>query len=233
MPGKAKNSQASKDIYAIDPPRIARALEPCSEYLDGTVAKLRDRQEFRELCLSGVNFTGGQADSLTIDTASLSKVNLSATELRSVRITDAVYDSCDLANSTWKECSCLRVKMAGSRMTGVRCNEAQLSSVLFSHTNLRLAQFRFAAFERVRFEHCDMAGADFYSADLRNTVFVDCELTEAQFCGAKLAGADTRGSRIEGLQIIPENLKGLIVDSLQAVLLSSVVGLVVKYDADP
>jgi uncharacterized protein YjbI with pentapeptide repeats len=230
--GKAKSSQPPKDPYAVDLPQIADPFEPCPEFPAGSIGKLRDRHEFRNLSLTGVDFSGSQAENLIFDTVQLSNVNLSATELVDVRITDAIFDTCDFANSQWKELSCLRVKLTGCRITGMRCNESCLSSVLFSHTNLRLAQFRFAEFERVRFEHCDLAGADFYSADLRNAVFVDCELTEAQFCGAKLAGADIRGSRIEGLQIMPENLKGLIVDSLQAVLLSSVVGLVVKYDSN-
>lgn len=228
--GKAKLSQPPKDPYAIDPPQFVKPLEPCLEYPNGCASELREGQEFRDLSLAGVDFSGSQAENLVFDTVQLSNVNLSATELHGVRIADVIFDTCDFANSQWKEHSCVRVKFVNSRMTGMRCNEARLSSALFSHSNLRLAQLRFAEFERVRFEHCDLTGADFHSADLRNAVFVDCELTEAQFCGAKLAGANIRGSRIEGLQIMPENLKGLVVDSLQAVLLASVTGLVVKYD---
>jgi fluoroquinolone resistance protein len=66
------------------------------------------------------------------------------------------------------------------------------------------------------------------NAELPGAVFLECDLAGADLRGALLAGADFRGSKLGGLQAGPKEMKGAIVDSLQAVQVAAILGVVVK-----
>ena len=45
---------------------------------------------------------------------------------------------------------------------------------------------------------------------------------------AKILGADIRDSKIEGIKVAPEALRGVVVDVMQAAYLSGLLGLIVR-----
>ena len=59
-------------------------------------------------------------------------------------------------------------------------------------------------------------------------VFRQCDLTGANLRGAKPNGADLRGSNINGVRVGAKELQGAIIDSTQAIQVTSLLGLVVR-----
>jgi uncharacterized protein YjbI with pentapeptide repeats len=59
-------------------------------------------------------------------------------------------------------------------------------------------------------------------------VFEECDLAGADLRLARLCGADLRGSRLDGVQAGPQEFKGAVVDSAQAVQLAGLLGIVVR-----
>jgi hypothetical protein len=45
---------------------------------------------------------------------------------------------------------------------------------------------------------------------------------------AKLLGADIRDSKIDGIKVSPEDLRGVVVDGIRAAYLSGLLGLIVR-----
>jgi hypothetical protein len=58
----------------------------------------------------------------------------------------------------------------------------------------------------------------------------DHEHSLSHACRAKVAGADFRGSQVEGLRVEGCDLRGVVIDPTQAVVFAGLLGLVVRWN---
>ena len=63
---------------------------------------------------------------------------------------------------------------------------------------------------------------------MKNTYFDNSDLTRAQFFKTSLKGIDLSNNKIEGIAITIEDIKGAIIDQLQAVDLLYLLGVELK-----
>lgn len=209
-------SQHPKGKRAIAPPDLPSHLEmPLFP-----VSALTSDGHFSEVALCDWDVSGQSADNLLFDAVSFERANLSETVLRRLRLRDVRLLKSDLSNATWPAAAFDRVELHAGRLTGLKAVEATFSDVRFVGCKADLAQFRHAAFRDVRFEDCNLRDADFHGADLRGVSFRGCDMQGANLTAAKLEKADFRGARLEHLTLRPADLKGLIIDSGQAMELS-------------
>lgn len=145
-----------------------------------------------------------------------------------LRVEDVRFAMCNLANAAWPNLSCLRTEFIGCRMIGFTSLEAEVRDTLFRDCKVDLAQFYKGKLRGVRFEDCVLTGADFRTADLTEAVFIHCDLSHADFTGARLAGADLRGCQIEGMHAGANELRGAIVDEVQALALVRGMGITIS-----
>lgn len=155
------------------------------------------------------------------------QINATATHLDHVRMEDVRLVGCNLANAAWSHLSCVRAEFRGCRMTGLTMLEAMFHDTLFKDCKGDLAQFYKAKLRGVRFEQCPLAGADFRLADVTGVVFAQCDLTGVDFTGATMPGADLRGCQIEGMRVGPQELRGAIIDEVQALALVRAMGITI------
>jgi uncharacterized protein YjbI with pentapeptide repeats len=154
---------------------------------------------------------------------------LTATEssFLDLRLEDVRFSGCNLANAEWHNSVCARAEFIGCRMTGFITLNAQFLDTAFRDCKGDLAQFYQAKMLRVQFVECPLVGADFREADLTGVVFAKCDLTNTDFRGATLAGADIRGCAIDGMRAGPLELRGAIVDEVQALALVRAMGITI------
>lgn len=145
-----------------------------------------------------------------------------------LRVEDVRFAGCNLANAAWPNLSCVRTEFTGCRMTGFTTLEGVLADTLFKECKVDLAQFYKGKMRGVRFEDCALMGADFRTADLTEAMFVRCDLSHTDFTGAKLAGADLRGCQIEGMRAGANELRGAIIDEVQALALVRAMGITIS-----
>jgi uncharacterized protein YjbI with pentapeptide repeats len=180
-------------------------------------ATLQDYAHYTQLTLSLDDFTEQEAQHLSFDQLLLQSVVLSKTRFKKVQVLDCRLLACDLANAEWSEATLSRVELLGCHLTGFRCGEGFIQDVFFKECRGSFAQFPLTKFKSVRFEECDFSEANFFEADLSGVTFLNCDLRQADFARAKLVGADLRGSKIDGMRIGPNELKGATIDPTQAV----------------
>ncbi len=84
-------------------------------------------------------------------------------------------------------------------------------------------------FKNVAFEHCILEEADFYGADLNGNIFTDSDLTKAEMSASKLKNVDFRTSKISGLGLNIESLKGAIIDPSQINDLAWLLGVKIEW----
>jgi uncharacterized protein YjbI with pentapeptide repeats len=192
---------------------------------DGT---LSDHEQYSQLTLSQELWMGQAIDYLSFEQVMFRTVNMSSTSFTHLQLNSVRLNECDLANARWPEALWHRVEAIECRMTGFLGIEAKFQDMLFKQCKANLAQFRFSTFKAARFEECDLSDADFQGADLTGVSFVRCNLQNVEMSGAKLMGADLRGCTIDGLRVGPQELRGAIVDTGQALALVQAFGIVVK-----
>jgi uncharacterized protein YjbI with pentapeptide repeats len=165
----------------------------------------------------------------TIDGCILRSVTLSDPKAQRLRIRDTRIENADLANIDLTGSLLERVEIVSTRLTGAKCNETQLRSVLFQECKLDLAMLRMAKLEQCVFENCNLTEADFYESDLSGAIFRKCDLSRADISHATLTGADVRDCRIDGMRGTPASAAGLVISPDQAPLLITLFGVRVQW----
>jgi uncharacterized protein YjbI with pentapeptide repeats len=166
---------------------------------------------------------------VTIDRCVLRSVTLSDPKAQRLRMRDSRIENSDLANIDLTGSAIERVEIVSTRLTGAKCNEAQLKSVLFQECKLDLAMLRMSKLEQCVFENCNLTEADFYATDLSGAIFRKCDLGRADISHANLTGADIRDCRIDGMRGAPAGAAGLVISPDQAALLITLFGVRVEW----
>jgi uncharacterized protein YjbI with pentapeptide repeats len=112
---------------------------------------------------------------------------------------DVSFERGSLANVRVLKGDWRRVRVAGTRGTGLELGEAHLIDVTFEDAKLDYASFRNGRLERVIFRNCRLDEADFGGAQLTSVAFEHCPLAGAAFSGAKLKDVELRGCDLEGV----------------------------------
>jgi uncharacterized protein YjbI with pentapeptide repeats len=213
---------------ALEPPRLSDGTQfvPLSEQA------LSAESRYSSLLLAGLDLADGNAPHLIVTQAILDAVSGVRADWEKIQLDDARASDCDFSAANWSGAALRRVEIGDCRMVGLNLCESVLEDVLFRDCSLRLAQLYHATLRGVRFERCDLREAYLGEADLRGVVFRDCNLSKADLTDARLREADLRGSIIDGARFAgAENVRGAVVDLVQAAYLASLdslLGVVVR-----
>lgn len=207
----------------IAPPQLPGDLPT----LTLVAAEIADRATITQGTLDQVDLAHISPDWLHLTEIVATGGTLAETRLEHLRMEDARFSGCNLANAIWRGAACYRVEFAGCRMTGLRWEAGVLHDVRFTDCKGDLAQLYGATCRGVRFEQCPLVGADFRQADLTGVVFARCDLSGADFTGATLNKADLRGCPIEGMRVGPQEWRGATIDEHQALELLRAMGIII------
>ena len=180
--------------------------------------------------LEGLRFEGDDASSLevrdiSLDRVLLRKVDFGEAEVSGVKLLDVRFENCNLANGLWEGVYMVRGEFHGTRLTGLRMPEAIWKGAFFKGCRADLTWFGFGKFRDVVFENCVFREGNFQGTSFRNVLFKDCDLSKAEFSQASFENVDLRGSDINGMRIGRDSVKGLKVDTGQAIYFAGLLGL--------
>ena len=222
--GEGRSLASSKEKSGIKAPKLPKVLPPAA--LPGDMpayGETYSQPEYQRLDLAD-----SAIERLHFETVIFTQAILTSTRFENLRLEDVRLAGCNLANAAWPKASCVRAEFIGCRMTGFATQEAIFGDTIFRDCKLDLAQFYQVKMPGVRFEDSPLTGTDFRKSDLTGVAFVRCDLSNTDFTGATLAGADLRGCQIDGMRAGPDELRGAIVDEVQALALVRAMGITVE-----
>lgn len=226
---RSMKSRKANPKNAFNAPRVAPDLAPdLSELKDAIQLLSEPESTVQEKIITDLVIGAMRGRVLRIENCVLNRVNFAANSFNSLRLKDVRLFECDLANATVFGLTIMRAEFINCRLTGFQANEADFQHTLISAGDATYSQFRMARFKSANFESCNFSEADFQGSDLRGIVIRNCNLRNAELTGAKLADADLRGSQLEGLRAGADDLKGAIVDPVQAMVLAEIMGLRIR-----
>src|SRR5699024_3963446 len=106
--------------------------------------------------------------------------------------------------------------------------EARMEPVLFNPCPLQLASLGNSRQRFVKYDECILEESVFYEYDLKHIDFTNSQPSGINFTQTKLNTNDLSESHFTHLTVGLADLKGCMVNEIQAVNLSSLLGLVIK-----
>ena len=213
-----KNSAEFKILAPNLPPELP--LAHIHELHDEDCVKLSRIQD--------CTFEAQTAENIAINQVLFKNVDFSHLHWPHVKITDTVFEQCDLSNVDFSQCFMDRVRLTHCKLVGINMTEASLRNVVFDNCNAAYAVLRFLRCKRGNFHNTSFAEADLYSATLTDVSFARCNLDRVQFSATKLAGIDLSTCQFYQLALTTDDLRGCIIAPEQAIALANIFGVVIK-----
>lgn len=145
---------------------------------------------------------------------------------------DCVFEQCDLSNLVFSQSQFFRVRFDRCKGTGSIVRQSKFKFVQFSQCLFSLADFSESNFEQVRFLDSSFSESAFQSLKQSAWVTHKVDFSEADLIDTPLTGMDLSGCVLHGVRLSPQKLKGLTVDTEQAVGLVALLGVKVKERQD-
>jgi uncharacterized protein YjbI with pentapeptide repeats len=200
-------------------PRISPVAEDAAE---STIERLHDEDWHSGVRVRSADWTGSDADMVTIELATLATVDFSGSRLERLRLVDVVLQGCDLSNLVLVEPSMVRVELRDCRVTGLALQGGRLEDVRLQ--SCRGEAFAMTRTKAIRFgmDDCQLLEADFREAVFEHLDINGTELRASEWIHAKVSEGRVRTSDLDGLKGA-SGLGGCRVDGVT--LLSAASGL--------
>mgnify|MGYP003587712261 CR=1 FL=1 len=149
-------------------------------------------------------------------------------DFKKMSYVDCTLDHCDFSNISLSESLFYRVRFMNCKGIGSILRKSKFKYVEFNSSALSLSDFSESSFEQVRFIDSSFSESAFQQIKQVGFITENVDFTQADFYDTALNGMDVSGCRLDGIRLSPQKLKGLIVDTDQAVALAVLLGVKVK-----
>ncbi len=109
------------------------------------------------------------------------------------------------------EASFRRVRLSGSKLSGIAVSKGSFTDVEFRQCRLDFASFDEVKFKHVTFDGCRIREADFSRTSFDHVRFVDCDLARALFGRVRTANSEMRRCGLTELRGLGE-LRGFSME---------------------
>lgn len=148
--------------------------------------------------------------------------------LEKLTFRDVVFEQCDFSNTEFLETSFIRCEFNNCKVSGCNFAESRLYNVAFIETNASYMNLSMTSVENILFKNAGLKNSYFQENKIKNIYFDNVDLTQSKFFKTSLNGADLSSSKIEGIAISIEDIKGAIIDQFQAIDLLYLIGVKIK-----
>ncbi len=139
--------------------------------------------------------------------------------------TDCIFKNCNFSNSVFENSNFVRCKFENCKLTGCLFLNSRFYNVDFYETNGNFSNFTSGVLENVKFEESIFRNSYFQEDKFKKVTFYNIDLTQSQFLKTKLNNIDFSKCTISGIVTYIEDLKGAIINEMQAVELIGLLGV--------
>lgn len=208
----------------IDPPNL-----PSPETMDKSISdnQLYELESYRNVYL--LNYEMGGVKGIDFQYAYFDNIKSLDAYFKRLTLHDVRVLKSDFANTEWEDSNLNRVEFVNCRLLGFKAVKSRLKNVVFKECQGRFSQFNFTKFDNVIFDNCILEDSTFIDSSLTDVKFINCQMNNVVLDNAKFKNTDFRGSDISGLQTNINQLKGLVLDMVQAAyILQRYTNVIVK-----
>ncbi|MDT2759037.1 pentapeptide repeat-containing protein [Enterococcus xiangfangensis] len=176
----------------------------------------------------GLDYSYLVCENLVLRRSILEKVTMQRTKLVRFEANNVFFKNCDFSNIEWIGGSFHQVVFENCKLTGCNFAESYLRDCQFKDCLINFGSFSATNLKNVAFEHCQLNDSEFFEVRWKHLFLVDNELTNSNWMRTKLAELDFTTNRFSKIAFSMDQLKGLKVDTYQAVVIAAGLGLQIK-----
>ncbi|MGO2890843.1 pentapeptide repeat-containing protein [Enterococcus devriesei] len=186
---------------------------------------LEDEASFEAVHGLEMDFSYLTCENLVIRHSILEKVAMQRTKLIRFEAGNVVFKNCDFSNLEWIGGSFHQVVFENCKLTGCNFAESYLRDCHFKDSLINFGSFSATNLKNVWFENCQLSDGEFFEVTWKHLFLEKNNLENSNWQRTKLAGLDFTSNSFSKIACSMEQLKGLKVDSYQALVIAAGLGL--------
>lgn len=138
------------------------------------------------------------------------------------------FSKCEMSNIMFMSVgfhSCLIEKC---HMVGINYVDTKIKNTDILGNHMKLSILSHTYLDKCIFKDINMSSSSFDGVYFDENTFEEVDMREAEIYNTDMAGVDITGCNIDGIKIQPDNVRGMIVNEVQAIELINILGVVIK-----
>lgn len=209
---------------------LQEPLEKVEDFAAVAAQAVEEESGLEGILVEHVTITGREFTGLEIHNSRFRSCRIQSCDFSWASFSDVILEDCDwsgsgLNGSFWSRCCWIDSKGVGTDLHGSFFQHTGFYGCGFSYANLSGSTLK-----QVDLEKTDLTGAFFSQCRWKELSFSDCRLSGTSFFQTAMGGLDLTSCHLEELVLSDEGkeLKGVIVDYMQAAELARRLGVVIR-----
>lgn len=202
-------------------PKIRKNLENIvleQQIIDGDLVDLLVAGQFVDFYIHDIEFNGCKF----ID------VDFSKFPLRNVSLIDCVFEKCNLSGCDFSTNGVHRTRFDKCNMVGCDFVSCSLSDVSIWESKCNYINFSDSKIKHFILKDSVVKDGRFVSAELQDICFDEDVFDSCEFLNTKLKDIDFSNCNISNIGVSAADIKGIIVNEEQAIMLVALLGIIIK-----
>lgn len=166
---------------------------------------------------------------LVLKECRLEKITLQRSRLERFEASHVLFDKCDFSNLEWIGGSFHQCAFHQCKLIGTNFAESYLRDCSFHECVANYASFSDADLKVCHFDDCQLQEAEFFQIRWKDLALTRNELTGSNWLRVKMAGLDFTSNTFAGIMLELERIRGLQVNSEQALVIAAAMGLSIQF----
>ena len=196
--------------------------------IDSTFEEYIKSEDLCGVCIKDNSTSNINFNNVTIDSCKFINIDFNNIELSNVSLVDVIFEHCNLSNKVFNKCGIHRVIFKDCKLTGCDFSFSSLNNIEFIDTTFRYGNLSYAKLKNISLKNCDLTELSLIETKIENLNFDNCNLTRADIYNTCMNKVDLSNSNIDNIKVDINSIKGVIVNSYQAISIVSLLGIEVK-----
>ncbi|HHY21619.1 MAG TPA: hypothetical protein GX525_07005 [Bacilli bacterium] len=188
---------------------------------------LEDEAAFSDFYIHNEDHSYSSAANVILRSCHVERMTLQNVQLERFDCSNVIFEKCDLSNLEWMGGSFHQVIFRQCKLIGTNFAESMLRDCMFEDCVANMSSFSNTNLNTVTFSFCDLEESDFYDVTWKNLQLKKNSLTGSNWFYTKLSTLDLTTHTFEKIALSQELLKGLVVNTEQALVIALGLGIVI------
>lgn len=183
--------------------------------------------DFIDLLIKNQSITF-QIEGIEFNGCKFINVDFSKYPLKNISFIDCIFEKCNLYGSSFIEKGINRTKFDRCNMVGCDFISCNFNDVIILNSKCDYINFSDSKMKHFMIQDTVVKEGRFVSVKLNDINFNNVDFSNCEFLNTKLKGIDFSNCDINNISVSSNDIKGIIVNETQAIMLVSLLGIIIK-----
>ncbi len=167
-------------------------------------------------------------EDIEINSSKLKNVKFISCSFEKSYFVDVIFENCDLSNINLSKSTFKKVIFKDCKLNGANFTESYFENVTFDNCNARTIYLDQSSIYSTKFNESILKDSSISYVNFKYIEIYKSDFTLCNFSKSKLNGLDFSNSIIDGIIVYNEDLKGVVMNEMQALSFVKLLGIKIK-----